>query len=143
MSVVAFDPVKHDMGDMKAFDIRQKLGPDSNWPHPAGYRIMVAQYVRPEKTKGGIILTDTTRKEDVYQGNVGLVLRLGNDAYRDVERYPNGPWCSEGDWVLWSSYSTQGRRIEVSVPGGKDKISIAFLNEDEILGTVSDPEQAL
>lgn len=127
--------------DAKAVALKAQLGPEATWPRPTGYRIMVAQYVRPTKTKGGIILTDSTRKEDVYQGNVGLVLSLGDDAYIDAARYPNGAWCKPGDWVLWSSYATQGRRIEIGT--GSEKVSIAFLNEDEVLGTVTDPDQAL
>ena len=41
-------------------------------------QILVAVYIRPEKTKGGIIMTDRAREEDKYQGKIGLIVKMGS-----------------------------------------------------------------
>lgn len=65
-------------------------------------QVLVAIYVRPQKTKSGIILTDKTIDEDRYQGKVGLIIKKGPDAFIDNE----GKWFanasfSVGDWVVF------------------------------------------
>ena len=67
-----------------------------------GARVLVATYIRPERTVGGIILTDGVRKEDVFQGRVGLVLKLGPAAFKDtkdVQFY--GKTLNVGDWAYY------------------------------------------
>ena len=54
---------------------------------------------------------------------------------KDKERYPNGPWCKVGDWVVFARYA--GSRIEIE--GGE----VRLLNEDEVLATVQDPTDIL
>lgn len=67
-----------------------------------GNWVMVAIYKRPEKTKGGIILTDTTRKEDDYQGKVGLVLKKGPMAFVNDSRVDfAGKTVEPGDWIAF------------------------------------------
>jgi co-chaperonin GroES (HSP10) len=64
--------------------------------------ILVAVYKRPEKTAGGIILTDNTRKEDEYQGKVGLVLKKGPIAFVDDEKTSfNGQDVELGEWIAF------------------------------------------
>jgi len=63
---------------------------------------VVAVYIRPQKTKSGIILTDKTTDEDRFQSKVGLILKQGPTAFDD----PSGVWfsemdVSEGDWVVF------------------------------------------
>jgi co-chaperonin GroES (HSP10) len=65
-------------------------------------QVLVAVYIRPEKTKGGIIWTDKTRDEDRYQSKVGLILKKGPSAF--VEE--NGKWFNrldfkEQDWIVF------------------------------------------
>lgn len=65
-------------------------------------QVLVAIYVRPEKTKGGILLTDQTRREDEFQGKVGLVLKKGPTAFlsdNGVNFY--GQDVAAGDWVCF------------------------------------------
>ena len=59
----------------------------------------------------------------------------GPDAYSDKDKFPNGPWCKKKDWVLFARYA--GSRIYID--GGE----IRVLNDDEILGTIEDPEDIL
>ena len=104
-------------------------------PNPTGWRILVLPYKGQGKTKGGIILSDETIEERGYTTVTALVLKVGPDAYRDKERFPNGPWCKKKDWVLFARYA--GSRIYID--GGE----IRVLNDDEILGTIEDPEDIL
>ena len=104
-------------------------------PKPTGWRILVLPYKAKEKTKGGIILSDKTITESQIATNCGLVMDIGPDAYSDKERFPNGPWCKEKDWVIFARYA--GSRIYID--GGE----IRVLNDDEILGTIEDPEDIL
>lgn len=65
-------------------------------------QVLVAIYVRPEKTKSGLYLSSQTRDEDKYQGKVGLVIKKGEDAFKD----PSGKWfkgvsIEVGDWIVF------------------------------------------
>jgi co-chaperonin GroES (HSP10) len=63
------------------------------------------------------------------------VLRVGDLAYADQEKFPSGPWCKEGDWIIFGRYA--GSRIQID--GGE----IRILNDDEIIGVVNNPEDIL
>jgi co-chaperonin GroES (HSP10) len=59
-------------------------------------------YERPDRTKGGVLLADRTREEDLYQGKVGLVVKLGNLAFVEDESHVWGERKpKEGDWVCY------------------------------------------
>ena len=67
--------------------------------------------------------------------NCGYVLKIGPLAYYDKEKYPTGAWCKKGDWVIFARYA--GSRLPIE--GGEVRI----LNDDEVLGTIADPESVL
>ena len=115
--------------------VRRKPLEKMSLPKPTGWRILVLPYKAKEKTKGGIILSDKTVTESQIATNCGLVLDMGPDAYNDKDKFPNGPWCKKKDWVLFARYA--GSRIYID--GGE----IRVLNDDEILGTIEDPEDIL
>jgi chaperonin GroES len=104
-------------------------------PRPTGWRIAVLPYRGAERTKGGIVIAEETQKRTQLATNCGYVLSLGDLAYKDESKFPFGPWCKEGDWIIFGRYA--GSRI--SIDGGE----IRFLNDDEILGIVNDPEDIL
>jgi chaperonin GroES len=104
-------------------------------PKPSGWRILVLPFKAKEKTKGGVILTDKTLEDSQLTASVALVMALGPDAYQDKEKFPNGPWCKQGDWVVFGRYA--GSRLKID--GGE----VRLLNDDEILGTVDNPEDIL
>lgn len=68
-----------------------------------GVQILVGTYLRPEKTSGGILLTDTIRDEDIYQGKVGMVLKVAPGAFVDggPDAKFNGFIVKPGDWVFY------------------------------------------
>ncbi len=88
-----------------------------------------------QQTKGGVLLTDKTIEDSQLTASVALVLDTGADAYKDKEKFPNGPWCKQGDWVVFGRYA--GSRLKIE--GGE----VRLLNDDEILGTVETPEDVL
>ena len=114
---------------------KEEIPEASKLPVPTGWRILVLPHRGKGKTKGGVILSDKTVEETQIATNVGLVLAVGPDAYNDKERFPNGPWCKEKDWVIFARYA--GSRLNIE--GGELRI----LNDDEILGTTDDPESIL
>ena len=104
-------------------------------PQPTGWRILVLPFKMSEKTKGGVIMNESTLERQQVASQCGNVLAMGSECYRDKERYPTGPWCKIGDWVVFARYA--GSRINIE--GGE----VRLLNEDEILATVKDPEDLL
>ena len=85
-----------------------------------------------KKAKGGILITDDVVERAQVASTCGLVLKVGPDAYKDKERYPEGPWCKKGTWVVFARYA--GSRIKID--GGE----VRLLNDDEVLATVENPE---
>ena len=114
---------------------KEKELESSKLPEPTGWRLLVLPHKGKGKTKGGVILSDKTVEETQIATNVGLVLKVGPDAYNDADRYPNGPWCKKNDWVIFARYA--GSRLNIE--GGELRI----LNDDEVLGVVDDPESIL
>jgi co-chaperonin GroES (HSP10) len=104
-------------------------------PDPTGWRLLVLPFKGQGKTKGGVILTDETIQERGYTTVTALVLKMGPDCYTDEKRYPKGPWCKKGDWIIFGRYA--GSRF--GIEGGEVRI----LNEDEIIAVVKDPEDIL
>ena len=104
-------------------------------PKPTGWRILVLPFQPKRVTKGGVHIADTAAERQHLATVCGLVLEMGPDCYRDKERYPKGPWCKNGDWVMFARYAGSRFKIE----GGEVRI----LNEDEVLGIIQDPEQIL
>ena len=104
-------------------------------PKPTGWRIVVLPFRMDEKTKGGILVGQDTLDKQQVASQCGNVLAMGSQCYKDKERYPDGPWCKKGDWVIFARYA--GSRIQIE--GGE----IRLLNEDEILATVKNPEDIL
>ena len=64
-------------------------------PKPTGWRLLVLPFKMKEKTKGGLVLAETTLEKQQVASQVGLVMAMGSQCYKDKERYPEGPWCKE------------------------------------------------
>ena len=104
-------------------------------PKPTGWRILVLPFKMKEVTKGGLHLAETTLERQQVASQVGLVMAMGPQCYKDKERYPEGPWCKEKDWVMFARYA--GSRIKID--GGEMRL----LNDDEVLATIDSPEDIL
>ena len=104
-------------------------------PKPTGCRMLVLPFKMKEKTKGGVILAEDTLERQQVASQVGLVMAMGPQCYKDKERYPKGPWCKEKDWIMFARYA--GSRIKIE--GGEMRL----LNDDEVLATIDSPEDIL
>ena len=103
-------------------------------PLPVGWRILVLPFEASKKSKGGIIYADDAVERASIASTCGNVLAMGSQTY-DKEKFPEGPWCKKGDWVVFARYA--GSRIRIQ--GGE----VRLLNDDEILATIKDPEDIL
>ena len=104
-------------------------------PIPSGWRLLVLPFTPKEKTKGGIIIAQESLDKARIATNCGYVVKMGPMAYGDKEKFPSGPWCKKGDWVIFARYA--GSRLPIE--GGE----VRLLNDDEVLGTIKDPESVL
>ena len=104
-------------------------------PKVPGFHLLVRPVSVKQETKGGILLPDSTKNDIAYLTTVGKVLKVGDIAYKDDDKFPNGPWCQEGDWVIFSRYA--GSRSQIK--DGECRI----LNDEEILATIDKPEDIL
>ena len=103
-------------------------------PEPSGWRILVLPFTPKEKTKGGILFSQEQLDKARIATTCGYVLKMGDLAYADKEKFGK-PWCKVGDWVMFARYA--GSRLPIE--GGEVRI----LNDDEVLGTIGDPESVL
>ena len=103
----------------------------SKLPKPTGWRILVLPFKMKERTKGGLYLGQETLERQQVASQCGLVISMGDQCY-DKERYPEGPWCKKGQWVVFARYA--GSRLQID--GGE----VRLLNDDEILATIENPE---
>ena len=110
-------------------DIKDEL------PQPSGWRLLVLPFTPKEKTKGGIIIAQESLDKARIATNCGYVVKMGPMAYGDKEKFPTGAWCKQGDWVIFARYA--GSRLPIE--GGE----VRLLNDDEVLGTIKDPESVL
>lgn len=119
----------------KADHIEQGESMREHLPIPTGWRIVVLPYRGAKKSKGGIELAQETLERQQLTTTCAYVLAVGPLAYKDTDKFPNGAWCKEGDWIIFGRYA--GARMMID--GGE----IRILNDDEILATIKDPEDIL
>ena len=103
----------------------------SQLPEPQGYKLLIALPEPDEVTEGGIIKAKQTMEIEEIGSICGFVLKMGPDAYEDEKKFPHGPYCNEGDWILMRSYS--GTRFKVH---GKE---FRLINDDSVEAVVEDP----
>ena len=103
-------------------------------PEPSGYRLLVLPFTPKNKTKGGILFSQESLDKARIATTCGYVLKMGDLAYKDKDKFGE-PWCKKGDWVIFARYA--GSRLPIE--GGEVRI----LNDDEVLGTIKDPESIL
>ena len=109
---------------------------DADWeaqlPNPVGYRISVALPDISDYYDGSTLLkTDSEKHREYITSIMGVVIDMGGDAYKDKERYPDGPWCKVGDYVMFRMNT--GTRFKVN---GKE---FRLMNDDSIEAVIPDP----
>ena len=101
-------------------------------PQPTGYRISIIPYYPSAQTKGGLYVPDQVREREAFATVAAYVIKLGPDAYNDSQKFPNGPWCNEKDWVLIGRYA--GNRFKA------ENLEVRIINDDNIIATILDPK---
>ena len=122
--------------------VDQKITPDdgpeeesprtaSQSPDPRGYKLLIALPEIDEATDGGIIKSAQSQHEESIATVVGFVMSIGPDAYVSYSRFPNGPYCEVGDWVVFRAFS--GTRLKIH---GRE---FRLINDDTVEAVVEDP----
>ena len=113
--------------------ISQEETPDPDvLPEVPGYHILIRPISVKEKTKGGILIPDSTREDMSYLTTVGRVLAVGNLAYKDLDKFPNGKWCDVGDYVCYGKHAGQKLYYKAT--------RLILLFDDQIILKVEDPK---
>jgi co-chaperonin GroES (HSP10) len=100
-------------------------------PKPQGYRILCAIPEAEKEFEGGIIKSDETMRNEELLTTVLFVVALGPDCYKDPARFPSGPWCQQGDFVLVRPNA--GTRLVIH-----DR-EFRIINDDSVEAVVQDP----
>jgi co-chaperonin GroES (HSP10) len=100
-------------------------------PEPSGYRILVAIPEQDKEYESGILKSDATLYQEEVLSTVFFVVKMGSDCYKDPTRFPNGPWCKVGDFVL--ARPNSGTRLKIH---GRE---FRIINDDTVEGVVQDP----
>jgi co-chaperonin GroES (HSP10) len=100
-------------------------------PKPSGYKILCAIPEQDKEYDGGIIKADETVRNDELLTTVLFVVELGPDCYLDKVKFPTGPWCKKGDFILIRPHA--GSRLVIH---GRE---FRIINDDSVEGVVEDP----
>ena len=100
-------------------------------PQPSGYHILVAIPEIEAKYDSGIIKADSTMHYEEVLSTVFFVVEMGPDCYKDASRFPSGPWCKKGDFIL--ARPNSGTRLKIH---GRE---FRLINDDSVEGVVDDP----
>ena len=115
----------------KVVDLEEGRRKATQLPVPVTHHLLVAIPEQKEKTEGGIYVPDDFRKREETASIAVMVLAMGPDAFKDTARFPSGPSCKNGDWIIMDAYT--GTRMDIH---GKE---FRFINDDSIRGTIEDP----
>jgi len=101
-------------------------------PEPTGWKVLcIVPNVDEKFENSDIVKAETFMRQEENATTVLFVVKVGPDAYKDTAKFPSGPWCKEGDFVLVRTYS--GTRFKVY------KQEFRLLNDDQIEAVVEDP----
>ena len=106
-------------------DVKLKL------PQPKGYKLLISIPKMAEKTEGGVHMPDKLIKLEETASIIGFVVEMGDECYKDQDKFPNGPYCQKGDFVIFRSYS--GTRFKIK--GDEFRL----INDDTVEAVVDDP----
>ena len=104
---------------------------EAQLPKPVGYHLLIALPQVEETYDSGLVKADSTKHAERVLSMMGAVIDMGEQAYADKDRFPNGPWCKVGDFVMFRPNS--GTRFKVN---GQE---YRLLNDDSIEAVVADP----
>ena len=101
-------------------------------PELPGFHVLIKPVSVKSKTKGGIFIPDSTKDDISYLTTVGEVIGLGELAYKDENKFPNGAWCNVGDYVCYGKHT--GTKLFYK------GVRFILLFDDQITMKVEDPK---
>ena len=113
-------------------DIEDEVSDPTNLPELPGFHVLVRPVSVKSKTKGGIFIPDSTKDDMSYLTTVGKVIALGELAYKDVDKFPNGGWCNVGDYVCYGKHA--GTKLYYQ------NVKLLLLFDDQVIMRVRDPK---
>ena len=113
-------------------DIEDEVSDPTNLPELPGFHVLVRPVSVKSKTKGGIFIPDSTKDDMSYLTTVGKVIALGELAYKDIDKFPNGGWCNVGDYVCYGKHA--GTKLYYQ------NVKLLLLFDDQVIMRVSDPK---
>jgi co-chaperonin GroES (HSP10) len=119
------------MSDINVAQTQETIDKVTQLPEPSGFKLLCVVPQMEEEYAGGIIKAESTVKAEEQTTVVLFVVKVGPDAYKDTTRFPSGPWCKAGDFILARPYS--GTRVVIH---GKE---FRIINDDTVEGIVDDP----
>ena len=100
-------------------------------PEPKTFHLLTVLPDIDEEYESGLVKAGTTMHYEEVLSPVLFVIALGPDAYKDAERFPSGPSCQKGDFVIVRPNT--GTRIKIH---GKE---FRIIKDDMVEAVVQDP----
>lgn len=117
--------------DVSQIEVPEDVQKAQRLPEPRTYHLLCAVVEADEKYESGLIKADKTMHYEEILSPVLFVMKLGPDAYQDKTRFPSGPSCKEGDFIIVRPSS--GTRLKID---GKE---FRIINDDSVEATILDP----
>jgi co-chaperonin GroES (HSP10) len=111
--------------------LKRQSKKQNSFPDPSGYRILCAIPEIEDSYDNGLIKSELTMRHEELLTTVLFVVKMGPDCYKDKDRFPSGPWCKQGDFILVRPHA--GTRVKIH---GRE---FRIINDDAVEGVVEDP----
>ena len=105
---------------------------EAQLPGPVGYKLLVAMPQVEEAFEGTELLKSvTTKNHEQIMSIMGVIIDMGMQAYSAQDRFPTGPWCKVGDYVMFRANT--GTRFTI------DGSEYRLMNDDSVEAVILDP----
>lgn len=119
------------MSDVAVLETRKEAEAATQIPRPSGYKILCMVPKVDDTYESGLVKAGATIHTEQQTTIVLYVVKLGPDAYKNEVKFPTGPWCKEGDFIITRAYA--GTRV--AIHGTEWRV----INDDTVEGVVDDP----
>ena len=102
-------------------------------PSIPGFHILIRPMSIRSETKGGILMPDSFKDDIKYLTTVGKVVKIGDLAYKDTSKFPNGNWCKEGDYVCYGKHTGQKFLYKA--------VKYLLIYDDQVIMKIDEPSE--
>lgn len=103
----------------------------SQIPEPKTYHLLCMLPEADKAYDSGLLKADKTIQYEELLSPVLFVAKMGPDAFKDEKRFPSGPSCAVGDFIIVRPNT--GTRLKIH--GTEWRI----INDDSVEATIEDP----